>query len=1158
MAAAVPVQPVATDPGAENVYTSNSSNSSSSNSNNYAAAAGPAGGGMMPAPSPRAGGGSVAAAFSGAGSVAVPHAAGGSLSSGGSAHLDFTERLSRKVLASLRSLNESLGEVRQSVAKIDHIAHQRLGLALPAAQPPQLPASAQLPNGSAPGAVHPAQLSSQESATVTTATSTTTLASPTHAISASTASGVAGGGVPPGGAPAVNAADAHEASASHGGIASFISAAAALLTHKDHSAVAAGSDVHGSNEHASTAAPTDVAATLRRVLLDPALRASGALSSDSEELLRRVLTAEELGAVKAHLTAHHRAHDGSDSHIVVAAVRAHTPPPPAWHSPSTKSAAGPSSGSKSKHTPGSVRFRTGDDDDDDDDAAADSDDASGGAADAHAGRRNAADTAAGPRAGGSGGGGGGMLESDDEGSVEDRSFHEALAAAKGRRPGSRPGVAVVGGTVQADEDSEDDDRDSSVSGGGGGGADTPLDADIRSVEARLAAAEQQPAAAGAALVAASGADVPLRRAAPPPPVPQIADGTHAAAAATVASQPAVRSPGAAVLLAASRPPPAPPRRAPPTSYTFPVYVDDDIGVDDTGEAEDVPVLLGEVSEAAFVAMEEEAAELKRMKAQLQAMRAQREAEKRAEASRASGGAVMSATASADAAPGSTAAAHAAAGAGEPDGSSAAAASAGDADGPARTPQTDGGDATGSSAAAPNAPPEFTIEDDEPLPAVSDWHGGDIEWQTAPYLLDGEGEASDAAGDGETETASQPGSAAGAAPVRPGFEAASGAPASRRKHPRFEAFALRVVYEAGRTGFEEAKDFQAPLGSVIAGRYQVRDYLGSAAFSSALSCTDLVTGDEVCLKVIKNNKDFVDQSLDEIKLLRYINAQGDADAHHVLRLRDYFYHREHLFLVTELLKDNLYEFQKYLADAGEAPYFTLPRVQRVAVQTLRALTFIHGKGLIHCDLKPENILIKSYSRCEVKLIDFGSSCFVTDHLSSYIQSRSYRAPEVSPLSDIQAVSVFLFVVLPAWFVLQAFAQPSGWREATCSMKCAFTHVGRTAHRRFDLQVVLGLPYGPKIDIWSLGCVLCELLTGRVLFANDSVQTMLARMQSLFGPFPQHMLDNGRDVSKYFTTKGVVYERIPGGETVTYVPMLLLMRVVLRDSFSSCMISFATPS
>jgi hypothetical protein len=95
-------------------------------------------------------------------------------------------------------------------------------------------------------------------------------------------------------------------------------------------------------------------------------------------------------------------------------------------------------------------------------------------------------------------------------------------------------------------------------------------------------------------------------------------------------------------------------------------------------------------------------------------------------------------------------------------------------------------------------------------------------------------------------------------------------------------------------------------------------------------------------------------------------------------------------------------------------------QSIAIQCLEALQFLHGLGLIHCDLKPENILVKSYSRCEIKVIDLGSSCFETDHLCSYVQSRSYRAPEV----------------------------------------------------------ILGLPYDKKIDIWSLGCILAELCTGNV--------------------------------------------------------------------------------
>merc|ERR1719375_1495506 len=287
---------------------------------------------------------------------------------------------------------------------------------------------------------------------------------------------------------------------------------------------------------------------------------------------------------------------------------------------------------------------------------------------------------------------------------------------------------------------------------------------------------------------------------------------------------------------------------------------------------------------------------------------------------------------------------------------------------------------------------------------------------------------------------------------------------------FDSFPLRVVFERDRTGFEESKEFPIQQGSIIAARYQVLNYLGSAAFSRAVHCLDLQRNEMVCMKIIKNEKDFVDQSLDEIKLLKLIGANcKDIDQKHCVRLIDYFYHKEHLIIVTELLRENLYEFSKWNREHGEAPYFTLGRLQVVSRQLLIALEYIHSLWLIHSDLKPENILIQSYSRCLVKLIGFGSSCFVDDHLSSYVQSRSYRAPEV----------------------------------------------------------LLGCPYGQKIDIWSLGCVIAELWTGYVLFQNDSVQSLLARIAGIVGPFPASMLAVGRFVPQYFTQDGQLYQEIDVG-------------------------------
>ncbi|XP_023518885.1 serine/threonine-protein kinase ppk15-like isoform X3 [Cucurbita pepo subsp. pepo] len=273
----------------------------------------------------------------------------------------------------------------------------------------------------------------------------------------------------------------------------------------------------------------------------------------------------------------------------------------------------------------------------------------------------------------------------------------------------------------------------------------------------------------------------------------------------------------------------------------------------------------------------------------------------------------------------------------------------------------------------------------------------------------------------------------------------------------------MYYAIYRTGFEESKDLPIVLNTVLAGRYYVTEYIGSAAFSKVVQAHDLQTGIDVCLKIIKNDKDFFDQSLDEIKLLKLVNKHDPADQHHILRLYDYFYHQERLFIVCELLRSNLYEFQKFNQESGGDAYFTFRRLQFIARQCLEALEFLHHLGIIHCDLKPENILMKSYKRCEIKVIDLGSSCFQSDNLCLYVQSRSYRAPEV----------------------------------------------------------MLGLSYDPKIDLWSLGCILAELWSGEVLFPNEAVVMILARMIGLFGPINTEMLLNGQETHKYFTEEYDLY-------------------------------------
>lgn len=79
-----------------------------------------------------------------------------------------------------------------------------------------------------------------------------------------------------------------------------------------------------------------------------------------------------------------------------------------------------------------------------------------------------------------------------------------------------------------------------------------------------------------------------------------------------------------------------------------------------------------------------------------------------------------------------------------------------------------------------------------------------------------------------------------------------------------------------------------------------------------------------------------------------------------------------------------------------------------------------------------------------------------------------------------------------------------------------------------EVIIGHPYDARIDIWSVGAVVAELFTGYVLFQNDSVQTMLSRITGIMGDFPEHVIQEGRDASKYFTASNIVYERDDNGQ------------------------------
>ncbi|RMZ74897.1 hypothetical protein DV737_g5640, partial [Chaetothyriales sp. CBS 132003] len=259
------------------------------------------------------------------------------------------------------------------------------------------------------------------------------------------------------------------------------------------------------------------------------------------------------------------------------------------------------------------------------------------------------------------------------------------------------------------------------------------------------------------------------------------------------------------------------------------------------------------------------------------------------------------------------------------------------------------------------------------------------------------------------------------------------------------------------GYDDDRgDYNIVLGDHLAYRYEVVDLLGKGSFGQVVRCIDHKTGELVAVKIIRNKKRFHQQALVEVNILKKLKEWDPDKVHSVVNFDQSFYFRGHLCISTDLLGMNLYEFIK----AHDFRGFSLKLIRRFTKQILASLTLLQRHNVIHCDLKPENILLAHPVHSEIKVIDFGSSCFETEKVYTYIQSRFYRSPEV----------------------------------------------------------ILGMSYGMPIDMWSVGCILAELYTGYPIFPGENEQEQLACIMEVFGPPEKRLIEKSSRKKLFFDSMG----------------------------------------
>jgi serine/threonine-protein kinase PRP4 len=244
-----------------------------------------------------------------------------------------------------------------------------------------------------------------------------------------------------------------------------------------------------------------------------------------------------------------------------------------------------------------------------------------------------------------------------------------------------------------------------------------------------------------------------------------------------------------------------------------------------------------------------------------------------------------------------------------------------------------------------------------------------------------------------------------------------------------------------------------LGELIENRYHVTANLGRGMFSSVVRATDTTRNELVAIKIVRNNDTMRKAGIKEIGILNDIAANDPEDKKHIIRLHRFFDHKGHLCMVFENLSLNLREvLKKFGRDIG----INLKAIRAYSQQLFLGLSLLKKCQYLHADLKPDNILVNE-GRNMLKICDLGSASSITENITApYLVSRFYRAPEI----------------------------------------------------------ILGLPYDTGIDVWSIGCTLFELYTGKILFTGRNNNGMLRSIMECRGRFPSKLLRKGTLTYNYF--------------------------------------------
>ncbi|XP_041651011.1 mitogen-activated protein kinase 12 [Cheilinus undulatus] len=246
------------------------------------------------------------------------------------------------------------------------------------------------------------------------------------------------------------------------------------------------------------------------------------------------------------------------------------------------------------------------------------------------------------------------------------------------------------------------------------------------------------------------------------------------------------------------------------------------------------------------------------------------------------------------------------------------------------------------------------------------------------------------------------------------------------------------------------------------RYRELRQVGTGAYGTVCSAVDVRSGSKVAIK--KLYRPFQSELFAK-RAFRELKLLKHMRHENVIGLLDVF--------TADLSVDMFNDFYLVMPFMGtdlgklmKLQRLSEEKIQYLVYQTLKGLKYIHSAGIIHRDLKPGNLAVNQ--DCELKILDFGLARQADSEMTGYVVTRWYRAPEV----------------ILSW-----------------------------------------MHYTQTVDIWSVGCIMAEMLQGKPLFKGSDHLDQLSEIMKITGTPSQEFISKleSEDAKSYLKSLSKVEKK-----------------------------------